>query len=119
MISDSHIVLIFDLASIEEIVCRSLGCTICEMLNRFPPFHEIEQTTFVVQRASSSEHWQQYSGERLLPGASEGIQKLLNCLFIVDQQKRPAIDTVLTVVRGMEQNDMSALNELINALFTT
>ena len=89
------------------------------MLNRFPPFHEVEQTTFFVQRVSSLEHWQQYSGERLLPGASEGIQKLLNCLFIVDQQKRPAIDIVLKVVQGIEQNDMSALKELSNALLTT
>jgi hypothetical protein len=88
------------------------------MLNRFPPFHEIGQATFL-QRASSSKHWLQYSGERLLPGASEGIQKLLNCLFIVDQQKRPPIDTVLKVVQGIEHNDMSALNELSNALLAT
>jgi hypothetical protein len=89
------------------------------MMNGFPPFRK--EFSKIVQFShikclDTKEHWLQYSGELLLPCASVVLQRLLNCLFTVDQKKRPAIEKVLHVVKEMEQNDTSALDELCDIL---
>jgi hypothetical protein len=91
------------------------------MINRFPPLYEEFATQNVrfefFQSASSADHWKKYSGQLLVPNASDVMKKLLSCLFIVGEQRRPAIGKVLQVIEGLAKFDVAALTELNDSLF--
>jgi hypothetical protein len=86
------------------------------MQNGNPPLYDVGQMKLIML-ANKEEHWLQYKGELLLPKATDAMQKLLNCLFIVDQTRRPTIDNVRDVLQEMERNSFAGLNKLYDALF--
>ena len=66
-------------------ICRSLGCTVVEMLTGKPPYITMPMPKFAVaiERKSLS-----YNPDELVPGASEAMKIFLSRLFQYDPKNR-------------------------------
>ena len=71
--------------SASGLLCRSLGCTVVEMLTKNPPWHELEGLA-VIYRIGTSDMPQ----FQLPAGASDVTRNFLARCFIYDPRRRPS-----------------------------